>query len=30
MGQHYDSIVSRMVQRAAILYNVLVMKRGVH
>jgi hypothetical protein len=29
MAQHYDSIVSRMVQRAAILYNVLVTKRGV-
>ena len=30
MGQHYDSIVSRMVQRAAILYNMLVTKRGVN
>ena len=30
MGQHYDSIVSRMVQRAVILYNVLVTKRGVN
>jgi hypothetical protein len=29
MAQHYDSIVSRMVQRAVILYNVLVTKRGV-
>ena len=30
MAQHYDSIVSRMVQRAVILYNVLVTKRGVN
>ena len=30
MAQHYDSIVSRMVQRAAILYNTLVTKRGVN
>ena len=30
MAQHYDSIVSRMVQRAAILYNMLVTKRGVN
>jgi hypothetical protein len=29
MAQHYDSIVSRLVQRAVILYNVLVAKRGV-
>lgn len=29
MAQHYDSIVSRMVQRAVILYNVLLTKRGV-
>jgi hypothetical protein len=29
MAQHYDGIVGRMVQRAAILYNVLVTKRGV-
>lgn len=29
MAQHYDSIVTRMVQRAVILYNVLVTKRGV-
>ena len=29
MAQHYDSIVSRMVQRAVILYSVLVAKRGV-
>lgn len=29
MAQHYDGIVSRTVQRAVILYNVLVAKRGV-
>lgn len=29
MAQHYDAIVGRMVQRAVILYNVLVTKRGV-
>jgi hypothetical protein len=29
MAQHYDSIVSRLVQRAVILYNVCVAKRGV-
>jgi hypothetical protein len=29
MAQHYDGIVSRMVERAVILYNVLVTKRGV-
>lgn len=29
MAQHYDSIVGRMVQRAVILYNVLVTRRGV-
>ena len=29
MAQHYDGIVGRMVQRAVILYNVLVTKRGV-
>lgn len=29
MAQHYDGIISRMVQRAVILYNVLVTKRGV-
>jgi dipeptide/tripeptide permease len=29
MAQHFDSIVSRMVQRAVILYNVCVTKRGV-
>jgi hypothetical protein len=29
MAQHYDSIVSRMVQRAVILYDVCVAKRGV-
>ena len=29
MAQHYDSIVSRIVQRAVILYHVLVTKRGV-
>ena len=29
MAQHYDSIVGRMVQRAVILYNVCVTKRGV-
>ena len=28
LAQHYDSIVSRMVQRAVILYNVGVTKRG--
>jgi hypothetical protein len=28
MAQHYDSIVSRMVQRAVILYNFCVTKRG--
>ncbi len=29
MGQHYDGIVGRMVQRAVILYNVGITKRGV-
>jgi dipeptide/tripeptide permease len=29
LGQHYEAIVSRMVQRAVILYNVGVTKRGV-
>jgi hypothetical protein len=29
LAQHYDGIVSRMVQRAVILYNVCVTKRGV-
>jgi hypothetical protein len=29
MAQHYESIVSRLVQRAVILYNVCVTKRGV-
>ena len=29
MVRHYDGIVSRMVQRAVILYDVLVTKRGV-
>jgi hypothetical protein len=29
MGQHYDAIVARMVQRAVILYNVGITKRGV-
>ena len=29
MAQHYDAIVGRMVQRAVILYNVCVTKRGV-
>ena len=29
MAQHYESIVSRMVQRAVILYDVCVTKRGV-
>ena len=29
LAQHYDAIVSRMVQRAVILYNVGVTKRGV-
>jgi hypothetical protein len=29
MAQHYDSIVGRMVQRAVILYTVLVTQRGV-
>jgi hypothetical protein len=28
LAQHYDGIVSRMVQRAVILYNVGVTKRG--
>jgi hypothetical protein len=29
LAQHYDGIVSRMVQRAVILYNVGISKRGV-
>jgi hypothetical protein len=29
MAQHYDSLVSRIVQRAVILYNVGITKRGV-
>ncbi|HEY8250024.1 MAG TPA: hypothetical protein VIG70_05400 [Burkholderiales bacterium] len=29
MAQHYDAIVSRLVQRAVILYDVCVTKRGV-
>jgi hypothetical protein len=29
LAQHYDGIVSRMVQRAVILYNVGITKRGV-
>jgi hypothetical protein len=29
MAQHYDGIVSRLVQRAVILYDVCVTKRGV-
>jgi len=29
LAQHYDGIVSRMVQRAVILYNVCITKRGV-
>lgn len=29
MARHYDSIVGRMVQRAVILYDVCVTKRGV-
>ena len=29
MAQHYESIVGRLVQRAVILYDVLVLKRGV-
>jgi hypothetical protein len=29
MAQHYESIVSRMVERAVILYNFCVTKRGV-
>lgn len=29
LAQHYDGIVSRMVQRAVILYNVCISKRGV-
>jgi hypothetical protein len=29
LSQHYEGIVSRMVQRAVILYNVGVTKRGV-
>jgi hypothetical protein len=29
LSQHYEAIVSRMVQRAVILYNVCVTKRGV-
>ena len=29
MAQHYDATVGRMVQRAVILYNVCVTKRGV-
>jgi hypothetical protein len=29
MASHYDAIVSRMVERAVILYNVCVTKRGV-
>jgi hypothetical protein len=29
MAQHYESIVARMVQRAVILYDVLVTRRGV-
>jgi hypothetical protein len=29
LAQHYDGIVSRMVQHAVILYNVCITKRGV-
>jgi hypothetical protein len=29
MAQHYDAMVSRLVQRAVILYDVCVTRRGV-